>query len=226
MGYGREMQTGHGGFDKGRAIGFKGADVTVGTQENYAKAVQHKHTVSPENKQVNDMIAKAANQLTGESGEAPLATQRKIIDMMINDPRNWWPFDLADFGTIDPQANLADAVIPFDLYKTAAASKILKQLSTYKKKEKGLNPTTQASLMNHVPTLAAPNPAVIKDQSLPKSTALFHPNGQRADVLTIKIVYGQPRKFDNNGMPLTVRTAVFAAYNVNGQLKVEFQETK
>lgn len=229
MGYGREMESGQKNMLKGRPIGFQHADVTVGTTEGFAKAIQHKHTVSPENASVNNMIAKAANQLTGESGEAPLPGQRKIIDVMINDRDNWWPFDLQDFKGLDPSANLYDGIIPFDLFKKKAEAQILKHISNYKKNNTGLNPTTQASLYQYAPTAHAYTPAFNKNLHAPRSTALYVNTGsghERADVLTIKMVYGQPRPFETSTGKVTVRTAVFFAFVSGGSLTVSFQEYK
>ncbi|TVR98503.1 MAG: hypothetical protein EA406_06560 [Rhodospirillales bacterium] len=230
MGYGRELDSGHKNLFKGRAIGFQHADVTVGTTEVFAKAIQHKHTVSPENASVNTMIAKAANQLTGESGEAPLPGQRKIIDVMINDPTNWWPFDIKDFENLDPEADLYGGIIPFELFKKRAESQIFKQISTYTKNKTGLNPGTQGTLYQYMPTTVAPAPTFHKNPHAPRSTALYVHSGNnpvRADVLTIKMVYGQPRPFVTaTGGIITVRTAVFAAFVVGGALTVAFQEYK
>ncbi|KAF1044755.1 hypothetical protein [Xylophilus sp.] len=72
MGYAREAETARKHVAKGRDIAFTDADVTVGNAfDPFAKAVQLKHTVAKDNAAVNDMIAKAANQLTGETGEKP-----------------------------------------------------------------------------------------------------------------------------------------------------------
>lgn len=222
-GYEREMTTGTKNLAKGRVIGFTDADVTVGSTEPFAKAVQHKHTVATESAQVNDMIAKAANQLTGESGETPLTTQRKIIDVMINDPNNWWPFNPTDFKDLDPEANLNDGIIPFPLFQALGANAILKQLNKYKKGEKGLDQATKNHLMN-VPSNQPPT--LQKNPMYPRSTALYDSTGRRAELLTIKIVYGQPRHFSFNNNTVMVRVGIFCAYNENGSLKVKFQEYK
>ncbi|RDU99255.1 hypothetical protein [Trinickia dinghuensis] len=223
MGYQREMQSAHKNFAKNRPVGFERADVTVGTTESFAKAIQHKHTVSPENSAVNEMIAKAANQLTGESGEKPLPGQRKIIDMMINDSENWWPFDLKDFDGISAEANLNDGVIPLAWVKAKGAKQILTQLQKYKKGAKGLNQKTVNSFGNHVPNPFAPTPFAQRDPSKPKSSILYHDNGDKANVLTIKIVWGQPRTFLSDQLqPVTVGKMVFVAFRQHGQLTVEY----
>lgn len=226
MGYEREMQGAQKNFNKDRAVGFTSADVTVGTNENFAKAIQYKHTVSRENADVNDMIAKAANQLTGESGETPLASQRKVIDMMINDPENWWPFDLSDLSDLDTSVNLDDGPIPLESLKKRGAAQILKQLKKYKHKKTGLNSATINSLANHVTTGHQPPPPFVqRDPLKPKSSAVFYPNGQLAPVLTIKITYGKPRKF-NTGPNAFVHVSkiVFCAHLINGQLAVSYQQ--
>jgi len=223
MGYTREMQSAHKNFSKGRMVGFTSADVTVGTDEDFAKAIQHKHTVSAENSAVNEMIAKAANQLTGESGEKPLASQRKIIDMMINDPQNWWPFDLKDFSDLDPSVMLEAGVIPLALLKLKGEKQILAQLQKHKRAKKGLDRATINSLANHVggPT----NSFMVKNPAKPQSTALYHPNGQRAEVLTIKITYGQRRKFTTgSNSSEEVGKIVFVAYLEHSQLKVAYMQ--
>jgi hypothetical protein len=222
MGYEREMQSGWKHLKKGRSIGFVNADVTVGGNEAYAKAVQHKHTVSPDNSAVNEMIAKAANQLTGESGEAPLPTQRKIIDVMINEPTNWWPFDAKDLGGLDEEVQLNDGIIPFDLLKSRGAEQILKQLTRYKYRSKGLNAATQNSLYNVVPQHGALN--LKHGPSGPKTTSVYAASGQKIELLTIKMIYGQPRKFWNGAgvNPVVVSKMVFVAYRLNGRLDVAF----
>lgn len=225
MGYARELSTAHKNILKGRIVGFSEADVTVGTAEPYAKAVQHKHTVSPENSAVNEMIAKAANQLTGESGEAPLATQRKVIDVMINDPENWWPFDLKDFNNLSPEANLNDGVIPLDTLKQRGAAQILTQLTKYKKGSSGLNQTTAQSLLNHNASAQHPFPTLLPDLNKPRSSVLYTQTGARAEVLTIKMTYGQPRVFwTGPGNTTTVSKVVFIAYLEHGKLRVEYSQ--
>lgn len=221
MGYQREMQTAHRNLVKGRTVGFERADVTVGTNESFAKAVQHKHTVSPENSAVNEMIAKAANQLTGESGEAPLSTQRRIIDVMINDRTNWWPFDLKHFSKLPLEADLWDGVIPFTLFAKVGSEQIETQLTKYKKGKKGLNVTTVGSLSNTtVPTnvLGTGN-----------SSRTYFQVGTGpltdANVITIKMIYGHPRPFDNGGNAIVIRKAVFVALRDGGVLKVGLQQT-
>jgi hypothetical protein len=225
MGYEREMQGAHKNFNKDRAVGFSSADVTVGTDEKFAKAIQYKHTVSRENADVNEMIAKAANQLTGESGETPLPTQRKVIDMMINEQENWWPFDLSDFSDLDLSVNLNDGVIPFERLKTRGAAQILTQLKKYKHGRTGLNQTTVNSLVNHVPTFGQQpqQPFAATDPLKPRSSALFFPNGQMAPVLTVKITYGKPRKFRTGPDAFVdVKKIVFCAYRINGELAVAY----
>ena len=232
-GYGREMQVALTNINKDRLVDFIKADVTVGTTELYAKAVQLKYTVGDDS-QVDTMIAKAANQLTGDTGEKPLPTQRKIIDVTISDPTNWWPFYLKDLNSINIDAEL-NGSLPLTLFKKLAAQRILAQLSAYKKKKKGLDATTQQGLMNFVPTMLNPNPNLVKDAARPKSTALYQPvQGnqpnqpalQHVDLVQIKIRYAQPRTFVDNNALHTIRTAVFAAYNRNANLTVEFQEYK
>lgn len=228
MGYEREMQGAHKNFNKNRAVGFSSADVTVGTTENFAKAIQFKHTVSRENADVNEMIAKAANQLTGESGETPLATQRKVIDMMINDPENWWPFDLSDFADLDMSANLNDGIIPLERLKARGAAQILTQLKKYKHKKTGLNQATINGLANHVPInypQQQPQPFLVNNPLKPKSSALYYTNGQLAPVVTIKITYGKPRKFNTGPQTFVdVTKIVFCAHLINGELAVSYQQ--
>ena len=221
MGYQREMQTAHRNLDKGRDVGFIRADVTVGTNQAYAKAIQHKHTISPENSAVNDMITKAANQLTGESGEAPLTTQRRIIDVMINDQTNWWPFDLKHFTGLPVDADLWDGIIPFKSFAEVGSEQILTQLSKYKKGSKGLNATTTSSLSNLT------GPAGVLGTGRSSRTFFQVGTGPLTDanVITIKMVYGHPRPFDNGGTVIRIRKAVFVAFREHGVLKVGLQQT-
>lgn len=221
MGYVREMETGMRAVRKGRTVDFTHADVAVGTTEPHAKAVQHKHTVSPENGAVNEMIAKAANQLTGESGEKPLPGQRLIIDVMINDPQNWWPFDLADFDGVDLSSPL-DGAISFALLKTRAQIQILTQLTKYKTRSTGLNADTIQALPDRG---ALGLSGLQRSPHGAKTTALAGPGGTIVPVLTVKIVYGQPRTFlDAQRQPIVVRRLVFAAFRNGSTLSVQYQE--
>jgi hypothetical protein len=219
MGYVREATTAHKNLAKDRVVGFTLADVTVGTNQLTAKAVQHKHTVSPENSAVNEMIAKAANQLTGESGETPLAEQRKVIDVMINDPQNWWPFDNAELSTLPLEGNLAEGIIPISLFRSRAERQIITQLAKYKQGKSGLNAQTINSLDNFNQPPAFHH---LKKSSVAYTTPT---HTARAAVLTVKIIYGQPRKFKNisNG-DVTVRKAVFYVYKQNNNLTVRFEQ--
>lgn len=220
MGYAREMDGGWKNLKKNRNIGFGEADVTVGTNEPYAKAVQYKHTVSPENSAVNEMIAKAANQLTGESGEKPLATQRKIIDVMINDPRNWWPFDLKDFKDLHPEVDLNAGIIPFAELKARGAAQILAQLGKYKKGRSGLDDATRNSFFDINP---GHGPLVIQaGPSGPRTTSRHATNGQKLEFLTIKMVYGHARNFADGPNTVRVSKIVFAAFRQNGALSVHY----
>lgn len=218
MGYAREMGSGWKNLGKGRPVGFGEADVTVGTNQPYAKAIQHKHTVSPENSAVNQMIAKAANQLTGESGEMPLGTQRKIIDMMINDPENWWPFDQVDFHGLDPDANIQEGAIPLDALKARGRTQILDQLNKYSVGKSGLDAATRNSLHNHT----SQGPLNLQPGLSGPKTTSRQIAGQKAELLTIKIIYGQPRKFLDGANKVTVSKIVFIAYRENGKLTVQY----
>lgn len=224
MGYGREMQSAHKNLKKKRPVGFKMADVTIGTNEPFAKAIQHKHTVSPDTSAVNDMIAKAANQLTGESGEEPLATQRKIIDMMINDKNNWWPFDIKYLSSLPLNADLWKGIIPLTEFARHGSGQIKTQLTKYKYKVRGLNPATIASLSNVVTNTIVGSKGVKRS-----SNTIFQSPGMLqatdANVITIKIVYGHPRPFKIPSDIISIRKAVFVAINVNGDLQVNLQQT-
>jgi hypothetical protein len=67
----------------------------------------------------------------------------------------------------------------------------LAQLNKYRPRSKGLNPATAQSLLNHVPQHPGQAPQLIRDPGKPSRSALCHTNGQKAEVLTIKITYGQ-----------------------------------
>jgi hypothetical protein len=218
MGYAREMQSAQKNILKGRKVGFEGADVTVGETESFAKAIQHKHTVSMENSAVNEMIAKAANQLTGESGEAPLAGQRKIIDVMINDPRNWWPFDLKDFEKLEADADLNSGVIPIKNAQARGVEQILAQLTKYKPKSSGLDKATIRTLA----TSTTMGRSGVHTQG--KSSIVYNKAGDVLPVLTIKIIYGQPRTFKNGPGTIVVSKMVFTAYRSGNNLTVRFEK--
>lgn len=218
MGYVQEMQSAHQSLVKERnSIGFKKADVTVGTDEMYAKAIQHKHTVSTENSSVNEMIAKAANQLTGESGETPLTTQHRVIDVMISDQHNWWPFDNKDFNDLLPEANIDSGIIPLSKLKSRAAKQITTQLAKYKKGASGLNKKAINSL--HYTMGGAPkfDPFALG----PKSSARFI-GGEKAEVITIKIRYKHTRRFLDRNIVIALNKIVFIAYLDDGNLKVDY----
>lgn len=224
MGYVREMQSAHKNLSKNRPVGFQNADVTIGTNEPFAKAIQHKHTVSPDNSAVNKMIAKAANQLTGESGETPLPTQRKIIDMMINDNTNWWPFDIKDLHSLNPEADLWGGIIPLTAFAKKASDQILAQLIKYSPKVRGLNPATINSLSNVVTkTFIGSAPVKRRSNTIFQSSGM--PQATDAKVITIKIVYGHPRPFNIPHGIICIRKAVFVAIKVNGALQVNLQQT-
>ena len=80
----REVQRGH------------YADVTITNAQGVAKAVQLKSTIQNDPAAVTQMIAAAANQLSGERGEEPLPNQRRVIDVVIRNPSNPWPFTAAN----------------------------------------------------------------------------------------------------------------------------------
>jgi hypothetical protein len=69
------------------------ADITITDPvTGITKDVQLKSTIQDNAGAVNEMIAIAANQLSGERGETPLAHSRRVIDMMIRSESNSWPF--------------------------------------------------------------------------------------------------------------------------------------
>ncbi|WP_147451938.1 hypothetical protein [Corallococcus sp. CA041A] len=220
MGYSREMESAYKHINKARPIEFTHADVTVGTNEPFAKAIQFKHTVSTENSAVDDMIAKAANQLTGESGEKPLATQRKIIDVMINDNRNWWPFTDKELATIDPEFKIEEGFIQFEKLKVRCAERIRTQLSRYRKNNSGINRATANSLYNHPPS--TPPLDMKRSAHGQKTTMLNNPLNQKLELLTIKMVYGHPRKFRNGTGVIAISKIVFVAHLENGKLAVKY----
>ena len=80
----REVQRGH------------YADVTITNAQGVAKAVQLKSTIQNDPAAVTQMIAAAANQLSGERGEMPSDNQRRVIDVVIRNPSNPWPFTEAN----------------------------------------------------------------------------------------------------------------------------------
>lgn len=230
MGYAREMTSGMKGAMKGRIIGFDDADVTIGSgSEAFAKAVQHKHTVSADVSAVDTMIGKAANQLTGESGETPKPGQRGVIDVMINESNNWWPFVLGDLTTLDNTADLNSGIIPKDFLLAKAARRIYTKLSTYSYAKTGLNPATVGSLAS-VPATA---PSFARSTHGPKTTQPVVPSSTggpaaRPNVVTIKIVYGQPRIVTDRttNTLVAVGSMVFEAYVKGGALTVEFVKIK
>jgi hypothetical protein len=215
MGYNREMQSAWKHLNaKGRShIGFENADVTIGRFIRHAKAIQHKHTISRESSDVNKMIAKAANQLTGETGEMPMFSQRRIIDVMINDPTNRWPFDAAAADQLEKGNILLQTL------KNRAAEQIRVQLDTYKPKKKGLDSTTLETLYDH----QGPHDCAFKRESWgPRTTALRTVGGEKMRTLAIKITYGQARPFSDGVGKVWVKKIVFGAFRQNGQLVVHY----
>lgn len=230
-GYAREMQGGTKAAFKGRALGFDNADLTVGAAEPYAKAVQYKHTISPDASDVDAMIAKAANQLTGESGETPLATQRKAIDMMINEDTNSWPFNPTDFADYEGDEDINSGIVPLAYFLMRAGERVHRALATYRFGNKGLNPATLGSLYSspHAPpVMPGPHavpvlpPGFVKPPGAgPKSSALAPPGGTKEQVLTVKITFGSPRKLlGSMGAAVEIRQLNFAVYRTGPALQV------
>ncbi|WP_375445608.1 hypothetical protein [uncultured Fibrella sp.] len=119
-------------FKKRREVKYQGriADVTA----NYGNgqggiAIQLKSTYDDGCAAVLNMIGDAANQLTGERGENPRPGDRWVIDVVIRNPSNPWPFKYqATFG----HKTLAE-------YQTEAKQKIQAKLTKYKPGVNGLN---------------------------------------------------------------------------------------
>jgi hypothetical protein len=230
-GYRREMQSAGANLRKGRLVAYTRADVTVGASEPYAKAIQHKHTVSAETSAVNQMIAKAANQLTGESGEHPLATQRRVIDVAVNDPNNLWPFEATDFGKlVTAEVDLWADPIPFSAFIARACSQIERHLGSYKRGVRGLNTQVTSALTQLDPSKQHDFRSIGQlDPHRPRASAgLVSQSGSEpvwVQGITVKIVYGEPRGFTENGIINLVRKAVFTAVgHAGGGLVVGLQQ--
>src|SRR5262249_12815490 len=120
-GYKREREKAEKNLKKGRQVEFGRADVVVGAGEGgYTKAVQLKSTVQDKKAAVNGMLAKAANQLTGETGEQPIPQDRRAIDMEIVGDSNPWPFDQSKRG-----------IATFAEFAKEASNQIASALSNY-----------------------------------------------------------------------------------------------
>lgn len=73
----------------------KKGDVATGTRQD-SKVTQFKSTIQDDRTVVSAQIAEAANQISGERGESPILDEpgkgdRPIIDIIINNARNYWP---------------------------------------------------------------------------------------------------------------------------------------
>ncbi len=224
LGYYREFAAGEMGLAKGREIGFDNADVTIGTNQHYAKAVQFKSSIQDDDSAINNIIAEAANQLTGEKGEVPLATQRKIIDVTIASPNNWWPFSVVDLTALDPEVDLSTGVIPRADFVAKAEAKIGKKLDNYKAKKRGLNAVTKQSLHQHAGAGAAPVFQQVVTPGVQDKSKVFQPvGGSPTDIVTIKINYAQPRPvLEADGVRVgTISRMSFSAYVENNIVKAK-----
>jgi len=120
---------------KGRVIYDKGADVVAGLNDGkYNKAIQIKYTMRSESAAVQGEIGKAANQLTGETGETPPDNSWWMIRQIIGDKDNKWPF-----GDSGLEQGMTHSI---NEYLKMGSEKICGAMCDYVWKNKGLNAST------------------------------------------------------------------------------------
>lgn len=194
FGYARESGGTAKSILKNRDVDFVHADLSVSGAAPYAKAVQYKSTLQDSDAQVDYMMAEAANQVSGERGEVPLADQRKAIDVKVQSLGNPWPFRYQDFP-YEIAAGLG-SINEFGLtYASAieeAQNRVLANLTTYRQHVRGglpghgLSPAAQAGLYHHNPpppaggaaaaaAAAGGAPAVPGAPIVPGAAAAGHP---------------------------------------------------
>jgi hypothetical protein len=127
FGYLHEFKIAKKHLKKGREVSFGRGDVVIGGRN--AKVVQAKSTIQTTRGQVNSMIGKAANQLSGETGESPQGNERGVISMEILNSNNPWPFSSPIIRSFSSKNN----------YITTACEQIKTALNSYTFKTTGLN---------------------------------------------------------------------------------------
>lgn len=94
---------------KGRSVVTQThADVTVGQADQlFAKSVECKSVTSPTKTAVNEMIAKAIEQLGGQTGHHPRTEDVRVVDVRIDGSYNPWPLPGGAYGTDRAASQLA-----------------------------------------------------------------------------------------------------------------------
>lgn len=196
-------------FEKMRTVVFQGniADVAINYGNGVGKAIQCKSTLEDGCAAITNMIADAANQLTGERGETPRVGDRWVIDMTIRSPTNPWPFSQKNtYGT----KTLSD-------YKSQAKQAILGAVSTYVQNTKGMSPASlnkiTDSLGLQLTKAGAGNTRIQATNVLGQSVAL--------QTLTVKIRYDFPYPLVNQPVGSThIKLAAFEVLRNGNNLSV------
>ncbi|MCU0229424.1 MAG: hypothetical protein MUF01_17485, partial [Bryobacterales bacterium] len=190
----------HNRFVKLRNVVFQGniADVAIDYGNGVGKAIQCKSTLEDGCAAITNMIADAANQLTGERGETPRAGDRWVIDLTVRSPTNPWPFSHKNtYGTKS-----------LNEYKTQARQTVLDAVKTYAHGAKGMSVGTLGRLTDTtgltVNKLSVKNTRVTATNALGAAVAM--------QTLTVKIRYDFP--YPLVGQPLGSTKLKLAAFEV------------